>query len=77
MYVVLSVLSFKFVFACKDGKLSVIVILLVLFLVSLRFFWQLKLSILLFNFNYLHEKKITCHHHEVCVVKVILMGFGL
>ena len=79
MYVVLSALSFKFVSACKEGKFSAFLNCYFSSIIpfSLRFFWQLKLSILCFDFNTCLKKKFLCQHHDVCVVKAILMCFGL
>ena len=72
MYVVLSVLSLKFVSACKNGKFSAFLncyfISIISFFIAFLFAIEIDMSILCFNFNYLHEKKNICHHHDFCVV---------
>ena len=71
MYVVLSV----FVFACKDGKFSAFLncyfISIISFFIAFLFAIEIDMSILCFNFNYLHEKKIF-----VIIMTFVLCSLG-
>ena len=81
MYVALSALSFIFVSACQDGKLTILFCFF--FFVLFISFIALLLVIAIVYFcaltstSYMTEKKLVCHYHDVCVVEVILRCFNV